>query len=136
MRKVVVDRTCKHWTVPRGHILAISPREAGRDERIFPEAEAFKPERFAEGGASETLWSSSKLSDDKKKFSYMAFGTGPHMCLGRRFAFLQLSIIWAVLSSKYEMEVVGTIPPPDYDAMVVGPKGECHIKYKKRATAK
>lgn len=101
MRKVVVDRVCKHWTVPRGHILAISPREAGRDERVFPDANAFKPERFAEGGQAEGLWSSKSLSDDKKAFSYMAFGTGPHMCLGRRFAYLQLSIIWAVLSDMY-----------------------------------
>lgn len=132
MRKVVVDRQCRHWTIPRGHILAISPREAGRDERIFPEASSFQPERYAEGGQAEALWSSKTLSDDKKAFSYMAFGTGPHMCLGRRFAFLQLSIIWAVLADMYEMEVVGTIPPPDYDAMVVGPKGDCTIRYKRR----
>jgi sterol 14-demethylase len=132
MRKVVVDRVCKHWTIPRGHILAISPREAGRDERIFSNAEAFKPERFAEGGESSELWSSASLSDAKKQFAYMSFGTGPHTCLGRRFAFLQLSIIWAVLADKYEMEVIGKIPPPDYDAMVVGPKGKCHIRYKRR----
>ena len=52
--------------------------------------------------------------------------------MGETFAFMQIKTIWSVLIRKYEFELVGDLPEPDYEGMVVGPKHPCTIRYKKR----
>ena len=39
----------------------------------------------------------------------------------------------AVLIRKFDFELISPLPVPNYEAMVVGPKGETRVRYKRRA---
>ena len=62
--------------------------QMGRDESIFEDAEAFKPER----------WLRNKditLIESAEAFASLPFGFGTRMCLGRRIAELELHLLMA-----------------------------------------
>ncbi len=50
-------------------------------------------------------------------------------------SFAQVKTILSVLLREYHIEMVGELPPPDFEAMVVGPKGKCNVRYTKKTTA-
>ena len=43
-----------------------------------------------------------------------------------------MKAIVATLMRLYEIEPLGPIPVPDYEAMVVGPKGPVMVRFRKR----
>lgn len=60
---------------------------------------------------------------------------GLHACLGQQFAFVQLKTVLSVLFSTFELTLAtpdGAVPPPNYHAMVVGPKAPCTVKFRRR----
>jgi sterol 14-demethylase len=66
------------------------------------------------------------------RYQLAGFGGGRHGCMGEQFAYMQIKTIWSVLLRNFDMELVSPLPVPDFEAMVVGPKGECKIRYKRR----
>lgn len=61
------------------------------DEKNFPKAEQFIPERWLTGGAAE--------HKANHPFAFLPFGFGPRMCVGKRFANLELENLIAKVSS-------------------------------------
>lgn len=58
-----------------------------------------------------------------------------HSCMGNAFAFVQVKTILSVLFRHYNISLTaGKLPECDYEAMVVGPKGDCRVNYTKKAT--
>lgn len=64
-----------------------------RDEKYYPNAEQFDPERFNEEN-SKTI----------KTGTYMPFGLGPRVCIGSRFALLECKSIFYHMLLKYRFE--------------------------------
>jgi len=135
MRKAKVDVHVKaekpapdgrtEWVIPKGDIVFTSPAVAGRLPHVFKEPDVFDPDRFvkaAQGGREE----------DKGAFKHLGFGGGMHGCLGQQFGYLQVKAILATLLRTYDLEALGPLPLPDYEAMVVGPKGSPMVKYKRK----
>ena len=87
--------------MPEGTRVWSSQWATHRDERWFPEPEAFRPERWdAEDG------------DEIPEYAWYPFGGGPRVCLGTRFAMVESVLILAVLARRFELEVdPGTINP-------------------------
>ena len=55
--------------------------------------------------------------------------------MGNAFAFVQVKTILSVLFRNYDIEVVaGKLPDCDYEAVVIGPKGDCRVNYTKKTT--
>jgi sterol 14-demethylase len=54
--------------------------------------------------------------------------------MGQNFAFVQVKTILSILFREYEMELLSPdkFPEQDFEAMVVGPKGDCRIRYMKK----
>jgi len=53
--------------------------------------------------------------------------------MGQNFAYVQIKTIMSVLFREYEIEMEAEdMPEIDYEAMIVGPKGNCWVRYKKR----
>jgi sterol 14-demethylase len=53
--------------------------------------------------------------------------------MGQNFAFVQVKTILSILFREFEIEpVADKMPEIDYEAMVVGPKGNCRVKYTRR----
>jgi sterol 14-demethylase len=89
---------------------------------VFKDAHEYKPERFKEPNP-----------EDKAAFgSFIGFGGGRHGCMGETFAYMQIKTIWSILLRNFDFELVGELPEPDYEGMVVGPKHPCTVRYKRR----
>ena len=126
MRKVLksikVNAGGRSYDIPKGDTVMISPSVGMRLESVFPKASTFDPDRYAPG-----------REEHKKPFAYLGFGGGMHACMGNAFAFVQVKTILSVLFRLYDIELVaGDLPECDYEAMVVGPKGDCRVKYSKK----
>lgn len=126
MRAVHVPLNVGKHVVPVGHYVFTSPAVSmnlpnSASDCAFPDAEVFSPERHLKAPA--------------KPFSYIAFGGGAHGCLGEQFGFMQVKTIVSILLRRFELEVVGDLPKPNYAAMVVGPEEKGRkIRFKKRSS--
>lgn len=120
------------YTVPEGHYLfaplAVSmnlPDDA--PDAVFTNPTRFNPDRFV----------APLKEQDKKPFSFCAFGGGKHGCLGEQFGYLQVKTIVSMLLRKFELTPVGPLPKPNYAAMVVGPMQDndaTKVRYRLRTT--
>jgi len=123
MRRALVDLpVTDKYVVPKGRMLMVSNAIAQRLPEVFERPDEFLPDRWA-------TWDISKLP----KYSYIAFGSGTHTCLGESFAFLQVRTILNVLLSTYDLELQTPFPEPDYESIVVMPKGPNIVAFKRRA---
>lgn len=122
----VKTREGVEFDIPRGDIVATSPAFANRLPHIFKDPDSYDPDRFAPG-----------REEDKAAgaFSYISFGGGRHGCLGEPFAYLQIKAIWSHLLRNFELELVSPFPEIDWNAMVVGVKGNVMVRYTRRRLA-
>lgn len=118
----VTSKTGDTYTIPKGHIVATSPKYAMTLDSVFKEPEKYDPERFL----------SPREEDKVMPFSYIGFGGGRHGCMGETFAYLQIKVIWSMIIRNFDLDLHGQLPEPDYIAMVVGPKPPCKIRYRRR----
>jgi sterol 14-demethylase len=113
------------YTIPKGDFVVVSPTVSMRQKSTFPNPDTYDPDRYAP-----------PREEHKQPYAYLGFGGGMHSCMGQNFAFLQVKTILSILFREYEIErVAPNMPSVGYDDMVVGPKGDCSVRYKKRVTA-
>jgi cytochrome P450 len=82
--------------VPRGTLLMCLMRAGATDERRFPDAQAFAPERW------------SAMTSNSPKRVAMPFGAGPRLCPGRYLAILEMKMVMAMLLGGFHIERVDT----------------------------
>ncbi len=86
-----------------------------RNEELWPEPNAFKPERFAKGAKYD-------------RFAWLPFGDGPRVCIGAHFAMVEAQIILASLISRYRFAPIkGKVPTPEM-VLTLRPKGGVWLK--------
>ncbi|KAL0895288.1 hypothetical protein ABMA27_011435 [Loxostege sticticalis] len=101
----LMQRVCTRDTVlPVGNlkvqkgVITVTPVFAiHRDEKLFPNPEKFDPERFAPSNAANL-----------PKFGYMPFGEGKRICIGSRYARIQVKVGLAFLLRSF------TLKPQNY----------------------
>lgn len=121
-KDVEINVQNKKYVIPKDDFVVVSPTVSMRLKSTFPNPDTFDPDRFAP-----------PREEHKTPYAYLGFGGGMHSCMGQNFAFVQVKTILSVLFREYEIERVNEqMPAVDYEAMVVGPKGDCRIRYKKR----
>lgn len=74
------------YVAKKGTILCPSTWNSTHDPDVYPDPDAFLPERWLEGGGADK-------SDPKY---YMVFGAGPHKCIGNEYVYIHMA---AVISS-------------------------------------
>jgi len=122
MVDIPVKTAEKTYIIPKGDMVGISPSVGMRLESTFKNPEKFDPDRFGEG-----------REEHKIPYAYMGFGGGMHSCMGQNFAFVQVKTILSIMFREFEIErVAEKMPEIDWEAMVVGPKGDCRVRYKRR----
>ena len=124
MRKVQREFHFKHWTVPVGSTVAVSPAVSNRMPECFPEPERFDPSRYA-----------APREEDKQGFAWIPFGGGRHRCVGASFAMMQLKAIFSVLLQRFEFEMAQPSESyrNDHSKMVVQLEQPCRVRYRRRA---
>ena len=80
--------------IPRGTPIIIPVYSIHRDPTTWPDPERFDPLRFSAEGRQS-----------RDPFTYIPFGQGPHGCIGKRFA--QLEIKWTIMRmiKKFTLKV-------------------------------
>jgi len=74
---------------PNNSSFLISPYAIHRNDGVFGDASAFRPERFADG------------HDAWPRFAYFPFGGGARGCIGSQFAMLEAVLILGTLASRF-----------------------------------
>ncbi|XP_070824233.1 cytochrome P450 3A27-like [Chaetodon trifascialis] len=68
-------------TIPKGTVTMIPLYILHRDPALWPEPDAFKPERFGK-----------ENKDNIDPYSFLPFGAGPRNCIGMRFALMMMKL--------------------------------------------
>ncbi|XP_034544187.1 cytochrome P450 3A30-like [Notolabrus celidotus] len=80
--------------IPKGMAVMIPTWPLHRDPEIWPDPEAFKPERFSKEN-KETI----------DPYTYMPFGAGPRNCIGMRFALVAMKLALVEVLQRYSFSV-------------------------------
>ncbi|CAK1541469.1 unnamed protein product [Leptosia nina] len=94
-REVVEDYTLGGVSLERGVRIHIPVLNLHKNPHYFPNPEAFRPERFL--GVEK---------DKIKPFTYFPFGEGPRICIGMRFAKMQMTAGLLTILKKCQIQLV------------------------------
>ncbi|RZK49399.1 MAG: cytochrome P450, partial [Hymenobacter sp.] len=88
---------------------------------LWPEAAAFRPERFA-AGAQPAL----------PTYGYLPFGGGPRLCVGSHFALTELQLVLIQTLRRYRVLPTATAPPSMHPLVTLRPAGELRLRFERR----
>jgi cytochrome P450 len=83
------------YPLRRGTVVLVSQWVTHRDERFWPQASEFRPERWMAEG------------DGRPRYAYFPFGGGTRSCIGESFAWMEATLILATLAQRWRMELTG-----------------------------
>ncbi|KAI5630784.1 cytochrome p450 domain-containing protein [Phthorimaea operculella] len=125
-QNLVAEEVVEDYTLPSGLLLSEGLRvhipvyHLHHDPRNFPDPHSFKPERF--------------LAENKhniKPYTYMPFGEGQRICIGMRFAKMQMLAGLVTLLNSYSVELAPGMPREvelEPRAFVTQPTQGIHLK--------
>lgn len=119
-RRLTRDITVAGVKLPARTLVRVTPWLLHRDPRWWPDALAFKPERFLPGG------------QEIPRGAYIPFGLGPRVCLGQHFAVLEMTLIAALLLQRFELSPVGNEAPKPRMAVTLRPEGGLRLRLVQR----
>ncbi|CAD7090968.1 unnamed protein product [Hermetia illucens] len=124
-RKTGKDLVLKGHKVPKGTNVLLVSAHTQVDERLYTGGEKFIPERWLKNQESDL----SKEAKNVSAFTFLPFGFGPRMCIGRRFAELEIEVFISKIIRNF---YVGW-ELPDLKFKTVGinvPNGKLQFKIK------
>jgi len=71
----------------------LSPFVTHRHPAFWPDPDRFSPERFA-------------IEHGRSQFAYFPFGGGPRSCIGSWLASVEMQLVVAMVSQRYELGLV------------------------------
>ncbi|WP_165966571.1 cytochrome P450 [Actinomadura sp. 7K507] len=95
-RIVAEDDVIDGVRMRRGATVAVSPYLTHRVPDVWPDPLRFDPERFAPGRS-------------RHRFAYLAFGAGPHQCVGSVFFTVEAQLIVASMISRLRPTLHGPV---------------------------
>ena len=85
--------------VDKGDLVIFCPYAIHRLPELWPDPEAFRPERFEAG-----------REEQKNKFAYLPFSAGPRTCIGNSFAMIESQIIVGTLLARFRARLADPSP--------------------------
>jgi len=123
MKDTSVTVNGKTHHIPKDDLVVVSPTVSMRLDSTFENADTFDPDRYLP-----------PREEHKTPYAYLGFGGGMHSCMGQIFAYVQVKTIISIILKRYELTPEASkLPDIGYSDMVVGPKGNCNVHYKKKA---
>jgi cytochrome P450 len=77
------------WAIPRGHTIVIGIGLVHADDSVFPDAAAFRPDRF--------------VGVRPDRYAWLPFGGGSRRCLGAAFADMEMNVVLRTLLREFEL---------------------------------
>jgi cytochrome P450 len=94
-RKATDDVVLGGHVVRRGTTVWVSPFATHYHPAIWEQPDEFLPERFAHEGAE---------GGARHPYAWLPFGSGPRVCVGTRFALMEMQLFVARLLQRYQVE--------------------------------
>ena len=110
-----------HCIPANSHIL-LPPQVCHRDASLFEHPDSFRPDRFLTGPARQHV----------DPFAWIPFGRGSHMCMGTRFALLEVKALFAPLLSRFDLELLTTSTPDLQHLPMLRPRATLPITFRRR----
>jgi cytochrome P450 len=104
---VIGDRAVRSGTV-----VLISPWVVHRRGDLYEAPDEFRPQRWQDP-ASATL----------PKYAYLPFGGGPRVCIGNRFAQMEMGLVIATMLQEIALSPAGTCSPIPEASITLRPRG-------------
>jgi cytochrome P450 len=85
------------YVLPARTVVLLAQYMLHRDPRFWTDPERFQPERWigqAEGGAA------------RHRFAYFPFGSGPRVCIGEHFAWMEGTLLLATIAKRWKLRLV------------------------------
>jgi cytochrome P450 family 12 len=101
IRKVDKDVVLQGYQVPKGTEVALSQMLLQLDDKHYPEAAKFLPERWLR---NPTQRGECPYAKDAHPFTYLPFGFGSRSCIGKRFAEMELEVLVTNMIRNFRME--------------------------------
>jgi cytochrome P450 len=121
-RRAKADDVLLGFDVPAGTLVFLSPWVLHRHPAVWERPDDFAPERFLEGGRGEAV----------DRFSYVPFGAGPNLCIGRDFALMEGVLVLASLASRYRFEPASSTPVVAAPLVTIRPRGGLPMRVVRR----
>lgn len=80
--------------VPKGATVIVSPWLLHRNPKLWDNPHRFIPDRFADADAARP-----------RRFAYIPFADGPHVCIGAHFAMLELTMLVAGIVQRWRLDL-------------------------------
>lgn len=96
-RMAQCDVELADYTIPAGTLVACSIYGIHHRADLWPDPEAFRPERFAP-------------DRDVPQGAYIPFAAGPRVCIGNHFAMMEAHLILADLVQRVRLDLVDSTP--------------------------
>jgi cytochrome P450 len=120
-RRAIAEVQIGDYLLPVGSLVLVSQYIVHHDPRWWPDPERFDPERWAPG-----------LAETRPKLAFFPFGAGTRICIGEQFAWMEATLVLAVLMSRWRLRLT-TERPIDVHAMVtLRPKGPVMMSVARR----
>ena len=111
------------YVVPKGSLVLMSQFVMHRDQRFFLEPQRFDPDRW-----------SLEERESRPQFSYFPFGGGPRRCIGEGFAWMEGTLLLAVLAQHWRLRLVPDHPVALRPAITLRPKHGMRMVVSRRRT--
>lgn len=114
-RTAVADDVIDGFTIPAGATVIIPIFVIQQHPAFWPDAAAFRPERFATVGAAG-------LPTEQHPFAWLPLGAGPRLCIGRDFALMEGQLVLAMALQRFCLTTVAERPVTPKLTMALAPK--------------
>jgi cytochrome P450 len=118
-RTARADDTIGGIRIPAGTMVVPYIFGAHHDASIWPDPEAFDPERF-----------STERSGGRHRFAYLPFGGGPRLCIGNNMAITQILLIIVAVVQKYDFAMADDKPVNMRPMMLLRPDGPVRMRFR------
>jgi cytochrome P450 len=113
-RRATEDHELGGYRIPSRAVVVVSPWLVHHDERWWPNASAFRPERWEDGA-------------DPHRHTYLPFGAGPRMCIGEDFARLEAVLLLATIARRWRFEIDPTDAVELQPVITLRPRTGLHV---------
>lgn len=110
-----------NWVIPPSHVVLAAPNTISLSDEYFPDAKKWNPHRWEHMDNPDEAEKGDKfdygygLVSTGAGSSYLPFGAGRHRCIGENYAYLQLTMVVAIMVREFKFSniegkegVVGT----------------------------
>ncbi|MEO1526982.1 MAG: cytochrome P450 [Planctomycetota bacterium] len=107
------------YHLPKKSLVGVPIYAIHRHPEIWDDPDAFRPERFL------------NRNDSELRYSFLPFGLGPRVCIGKRFSLQEMATVISMLFQDYSWKKVNPHPIRHSSGHMLAPQSDLTFQYEK-----